>query len=169
MVSWVVVLARAARRREKVFFFFSFLIYFHVYIHGMERTFTCILCYSDYSSRVLLCVWTWQGFSLIFPHSPHRQLESKVFWTPVDQHRPTELSHIRFHLYTWKRTCRHLSIWGDSFWNSGISSFDFWKKKFFFSKVRALFCFLNFTAGREGDAYQGLFFFLVCCLNWKKK
>ena len=127
-----------------------------------EQTSTCILRYSDYSSRVLLCVWTWQGFSL-FPHSPSPTGEQSF----LDASRPASADrvvtyplpplYVKAHLPTFEYS-------GDSFWNSGISSFDFWK--IFFSKVRA--CFVFSTSRPDGRTrHQGLIFCLLF-KNWKK-
>jgi hypothetical protein len=101
-VSWVVVLARAARRRAK--FFFSLLLHYtHTHIYMAARTPTCSIHSTTYALLFFprfgyVCVDLARFFS-ISRRDPPRGAE--LFWTAVDQHRPTELSHIRSrHHYT---------------------------------------------------------------------
>ena len=128
-----------------------------------ERTHLRVFC-ATWTILPAFCYVCGPGKVFLYSRTLHRQLESKVFWTPVDQHRPTELSHIRFHLYTWKRTCRHLSIRATHFEIVEFLHLIF--EKFFFSKVRA--CFVFSTSRPDGRTrHQGLIFCLLF-KNWKK-
>lgn len=103
-VSWVVVLARAARRRAK-FFFLSAAALHTTHTYTWQREHLRVVYPLDYiCATILPAFWLCvcgpgARFFSISRRDPPRGAE--LFWTAVDQHRPAELSHIRSrHHYT---------------------------------------------------------------------
>lgn len=168
MVSWVVVLARAARRREKVFPFFFF--FFHIFLRlyttwQSEHIYVYSALLGLFFPRFAMCVDLARFFSIPAALSASPTAGEQTFFG----RQSTSIGRPSCHISasTSRRESAPADIWvfrATHFEIVEFFKFDFRK----ILKCALLFCFLNFTAGRaESDAPRTYFF--VCCLKIERQ